>query len=171
MLFVVSSPLGTEKLTPSPFDLSVKECHKPDLAHQASLPGYAPAVQKMSRRRNEFQNGSRQKNWGQGDRNPPYQPISGLVPRHIHMRRYPLKTHLFILTKPNYFLNNIQISTVHNLWPIPQILDESLAVGQDPGTVLIRVESVIENTMSSDLKTEQVSALMMLILTSLLGVY
>ncbi|GFV19176.1 hypothetical protein TNCV_3223941 [Trichonephila clavipes] len=49
---------------------------------------------------------------------PTSQLISGLVPKHIHMRRYPLETQLFPLTKPSQFGNNIQTSTGHNLWPI-----------------------------------------------------
>ncbi|GFX93703.1 hypothetical protein TNCV_1588801 [Trichonephila clavipes] len=46
---VVSNPLGAGKPTPSPFDLSAKECHKRDSAH----PTTAPVVQKMSRNSRE----------------------------------------------------------------------------------------------------------------------
>ncbi|GFX87501.1 mariner Mos1 transposase [Trichonephila clavipes] len=41
-------------------------------------------------------------------------------------------------------------STVHNFWPILQILDGASAVCQDPDTVLIRVESLIESTTNSN---------------------
>ncbi|GFX28482.1 hypothetical protein TNCV_1152911 [Trichonephila clavipes] len=41
-------------------------------------------------------------------------------------------------------------STVHNFWPIFQILDGASAVFQDPDTVLIRVESMIESTNNSN---------------------
>ncbi|GFU22347.1 hypothetical protein TNCV_568011 [Trichonephila clavipes] len=40
-------------------------------------------------------------------------------------------------------------SYVHNFWPIRQILDGASAVCQDPDTVLIRVESMIEITTNS----------------------
>ncbi|GFV49809.1 hypothetical protein TNCV_1390911 [Trichonephila clavipes] len=43
-----------------------------------------------------------------------------------------------------------QTSIVHNFWPILQILDGASAVCQDPDTVLIRVESMIENTTNSN---------------------
>ncbi|GFU91890.1 hypothetical protein TNCV_3192741 [Trichonephila clavipes] len=72
---------------------------------------------------------------------PTSQLISCLVPRHTHMRRYSLETYLFPLTKTSQFGYNIKISTVHNFWPILQILDGASAVCQDPETVLIRVES------------------------------
>ncbi|GFW36584.1 hypothetical protein TNCV_1955841 [Trichonephila clavipes] len=52
---------------------------------------------------------------------------------------------LFLMTKPSQFRNNIQISAVHNLWPVFQILDGSPAVCHDPDTVLIRVESMVES--------------------------
>ncbi|GFW20144.1 hypothetical protein TNCV_2320851 [Trichonephila clavipes] len=41
-------------------------------------------------------------------------------------------------------------STVHNFWPIFQILDGASAVCQDPDTTLIRVESMIESTTNSN---------------------
>ncbi|GFV68231.1 hypothetical protein TNCV_1875131 [Trichonephila clavipes] len=41
-------------------------------------------------------------------------------------------------------------STVHNSLPIFQILDGASAVCQDPDTVLIRVESMIESTTNSN---------------------
>ncbi|GFU99561.1 hypothetical protein TNCV_4082821 [Trichonephila clavipes] len=43
-----------------------------------------------------------------------------------------------------------KISNVHNFWPILQILDGASAVCQDPDTVLIRVESMIESTTNSN---------------------
>ncbi|GFV78297.1 hypothetical protein TNCV_94571 [Trichonephila clavipes] len=70
---------------------------------------------------------------------PTSQLISDLLPRHTHMQRYPLETHLFPLTKSSQFGNHIQTSTVHNFWLILQILDGASAVCQDPDTVLIRV--------------------------------
>ncbi|GFT09262.1 hypothetical protein TNCV_5061551 [Trichonephila clavipes] len=60
------------------------------------------------------------------------------------MRQYPLETHLFPLT-PSQFGINIYTSTLHNLWPILQILDRASSVCQDPDTVLIRVQSMIES--------------------------
>ncbi|GFU46238.1 hypothetical protein TNCV_2155691 [Trichonephila clavipes] len=65
------------------------------------------------------------------------QLISGLVPKYTHMLLYPLETHLFPLTKPSQFRNNIQTNTVHNIWPILQILDRAPTVCQDLDTVLI----------------------------------
>ncbi|GFW99581.1 hypothetical protein TNCV_3418141 [Trichonephila clavipes] len=38
--------------------------------------------------------------------------LRGLVPRYIHMRWYPLETHMFPQTKPSQFGNNINTSTV-----------------------------------------------------------
>ncbi|GFX00541.1 hypothetical protein TNCV_2235481 [Trichonephila clavipes] len=47
-------------------------------------------------------------NWGYEDHSPPTsQVISCLVPRHTHMRWYPMETHLFSETKPSQFPNNI----------------------------------------------------------------
>ncbi|GFY15452.1 hypothetical protein TNCV_1572631 [Trichonephila clavipes] len=43
-----------------------------------------------------------------------------------------------------------ETSTVDNFWPILQILDGAFAVCQDPDTVLIRVESMIESTTNSN---------------------
>ncbi|GFW10957.1 uncharacterized protein TNCV_4459321 [Trichonephila clavipes] len=42
-----------------------------------------------------------------------------------------------------------QTCTVHNFWPILQILDGASAVCQNLDTVLIRVESMIESTTNS----------------------
>ncbi|GFS64974.1 hypothetical protein TNCV_1584621 [Trichonephila clavipes] len=53
--------------------------------------------------------------------------------------------HLFPLTKRSQFGNNFQTSTVHNFWPLLQILDGAPAVCQDPDTVLIRVESTTDS--------------------------
>ncbi|GFV31277.1 hypothetical protein TNCV_1640291 [Trichonephila clavipes] len=78
------------------------------------------------------------------------QLISCLVPRHTHMRRYPLDTYLFPLTKRNQFGYNIYTSTVHNFWPILQILEGPSAVCQDSDTVLIRAESMIQSTPNSN---------------------
>ncbi|GFV43639.1 hypothetical protein TNCV_2679401 [Trichonephila clavipes] len=99
--------------------------------------------------------------------------ISGLVPRHTHMRRYSLETHLFPMTKPSLFGNNIQFSTVHNLWPILQVLLGAPAVCQDLDTVLIREESMIESTTESNefqSKDGSVLRIPLLFLTSLPGV-
>ncbi|GFW91662.1 hypothetical protein TNCV_4500811 [Trichonephila clavipes] len=41
---VVSKSLGAGKCTPSPFDLSAKECHNPDPAHQIIVPGKCPSI-------------------------------------------------------------------------------------------------------------------------------
>ncbi|GFV06734.1 hypothetical protein TNCV_1611471 [Trichonephila clavipes] len=92
-------------------------------------------------------NSSRQRNLGR-DPNP-YQPAHEQSRSQVYPR-YPMETHLFPLTKPNQFGNNIQASTVHNLWPIPQILDETHAFSQDPDTVLITVESMIKKTTDSN---------------------
>ncbi|GFU39912.1 hypothetical protein TNCV_2531601 [Trichonephila clavipes] len=86
---------------------------------------------------------------------PTSQLISDLVHRHTNTRRYPLETHLFSLTKSSQFRNNIQNNTVHNLWPILQILNGIPAVCKDPDTPLIRVESMIESSTGHNLKTEQ----------------
>ncbi|GFT30451.1 hypothetical protein TNCV_2377391 [Trichonephila clavipes] len=43
-----------------------------------------------------------------------------------------------------------QTSTVHNFWPIFQILYGASSVCQYPDTVLIRVESMIESTTNSN---------------------
>ncbi|GFX30109.1 hypothetical protein TNCV_2618201 [Trichonephila clavipes] len=67
---------------------------------------------------------------------------------NTYMRRYPLETHLFPLTKLSQFGNNNQISTVHNLWSILQILDGTSVVYQDPDTVLIRVDSMRETLIA-----------------------
>ncbi|GFW69940.1 hypothetical protein TNCV_1403931 [Trichonephila clavipes] len=40
---VVPNPLGAGKPTPSLFDLSAKEYHKPDPAHQTTFPGICPS--------------------------------------------------------------------------------------------------------------------------------
>ncbi|GFV14361.1 hypothetical protein TNCV_807931 [Trichonephila clavipes] len=38
LVYADENTFGPRKTTRSPFDLSVKECHKPDLAHQTSVP-------------------------------------------------------------------------------------------------------------------------------------
>ncbi|GFW59039.1 hypothetical protein TNCV_2831451 [Trichonephila clavipes] len=48
------------------------------------------------------------------------------------------------------FNSNVLTSTVHNFWPVLQILDGASAVYQDSDTVLIRVESMIEKTTNSN---------------------
>ncbi|GFW82891.1 hypothetical protein TNCV_3494611 [Trichonephila clavipes] len=84
---------------------------------------------------------------GLGRSQPPTSQLTSfLVPRQTYMRRYPQETYLFPLTKPSQFGYNIQTSTIHTFWPILQKLNGASAVCQDPDTVLIRVESMIENT-------------------------
>ncbi|GFT78177.1 hypothetical protein TNCV_1749421 [Trichonephila clavipes] len=51
---------------------------------------------------------------------------------------------------PLHKSHTTQTSTVDNFWPILQILDGASAVCQDPDTVLIRVESMIESTTNSN---------------------
>ncbi|GFU86462.1 hypothetical protein TNCV_1418141 [Trichonephila clavipes] len=80
---------------------------------------------------------------------PPSQLISCLDPRHTHIRWYLLETYLFPLTKTSQFGYNIYTSTVHNFWPIVQILDGASAIGQDPDIVHIMDEIMIESTNNS----------------------
>ncbi|GFX75239.1 hypothetical protein TNCV_3954901 [Trichonephila clavipes] len=53
LLVVVSNPLGAVKPTPSPFDISTKECHKPDPAHQTTVPGICPGSPKDQEKQEE----------------------------------------------------------------------------------------------------------------------
>ncbi|GFU42453.1 hypothetical protein TNCV_4555841 [Trichonephila clavipes] len=66
------------------------------------------------------------------------------------MRRYPLETHLFPLTKSSRFGYNRYTNIVHNFWPIRQILYRASAACQELDTVLIRVERKIEITTDSN---------------------
>ncbi|GFX57721.1 hypothetical protein TNCV_1494821 [Trichonephila clavipes] len=103
---------------------------------------------------------------------PTSQLISNLIPRHTDMRQYLLDAHLLSLTKRNQFGNNIQTSTVHNVWPVLEILDEAPIICQDRNTVFIRVERTIErSTHSNKFRSRDGTVVIPLILnlTSLTG--
>ncbi|GFT56715.1 DUF4817 domain-containing protein [Trichonephila clavipes] len=143
---VVSNPLGAGKPTPQ---VHLTFPHN-SVTHQVLLfiqlsHGNAPAVQKMSRRSKE------RAGTGKERRHPLHKSHATQVTASKARQGRLMSSATPALYRLARTLSRIPvISTVHNFWPILQILDGASAVSQDLGTVLIRIESMIESTTNSN---------------------